>query len=340
MSTQTPIRWGIIATGRIATEFVEDLLQLPDAQVLAVASRRLEAASAFANRHGIPRAYGDWAELANDPDVDVVYVATPHIAHHAATKLCLEAGKAVLCEKPLTVDLASARDLVDTARGRGVFLMEAMWTLTNPTIQHIDAVVARGEIGEITHITADFGVAGPFPIGHRMRAPELGGGALLDLGVYPVALAQHYLGRPDSLTALASLLPEGTDETTAIILDYASGAVATLHAGMAGESAQRAGITGREGRIEIDRHFWRPESCTIVRRGGASERVEISVRGHGMGNEAEEVMRCLRAGLTESPVIPLDFTLGVMATLDVALRQIGVAYPPAAPAVDGVSGRI
>jgi predicted dehydrogenase len=328
MNTEKPIRWGILATGRIASEFVEDLLQLPEATVAAVGSRRLDSATAFAERYGIPRAHGDWADLASDPEVDVVYVATPHSAHHAAAKMCLEAGKAVLCEKPLTIDLATAQDLVDTARARGVFLMEAMWTLTNPTIRHIDAVLDRGEIGEITHIAADFGVNGPFPVGHRMRAPELGGGALLDLGVYPVALAHHFLGRPATITARANLLPEGTDETTALILGYASGAVATLHAGMGGESAQRAVLTGRDGRIEIDRHFWRPEGATIVRRHGLTERVDIPVDGHGMGNEAREVMRCLRAGLTESSLIPLDFTLGVMTTLDTALQQLGVVYPP------------
>ena len=332
MSASESIRWGILATGRIANEFVEDLALLPDAAVTAVGSRSVEAATAFAERHGIPSAYGDWAALAHDPDVDVIYVATPHSAHHAAAKLCLEADKPVLCEKPLTVDLASAQDLVDTARSRGVFLMEAMWTLTNPTIQAIDALIAGGEIGEITHITADFGVDGPFPAGHRMRAPDLGGGALLDLGVYPVALAQHFLGAPDSVTAQAHLLPEGTDENTAIILGYESGAIATLHAGMAGETAQRAVITGSAGRIEIDRRFWRPEGCTVVRSDGHTERVEIPVRGNGMGYEAEEVMRCVRAGRTESPVIPLDFTLAVMTTLDVALRQIGVVYPAGDPA--------
>jgi predicted dehydrogenase len=322
-----PIRWGILATGFIANQFAEDLALLPDAAITAVCSRRVSTAAAFAQRHGIPCAYQDWAELARDPEVDVVYVATPHSAHHAATKLLLESGKAVLCEKPLTLDLASAEELVDIARSHGVFLMEAMWMLTNPTIQRSQALVASGAIGEVMHVTADFGVEGPFPVGHRIRDPELGGGALLDLGVYPVALAQCFLGRPERITAWARLLPEGTDENTGLTLGYANGAVATLHAGLSGDTAQRAVITGRSGRIEIDRYFWRAESATVFAANGQTERIELPMRGHGMVYEAEEVMRCLRAGVTESAVIPHEATLAVMATLDTALSQIGVAYP-------------
>jgi predicted dehydrogenase len=325
MATEA-IRWGILATGGIASRFVEDLGLLPDAEVVAVGSRRLESAQVFAERYGIPRAYGTWADLAADPDVDVVYVATPHSAHHEASRICLEAGKAVVCEKPLTLDLASARDLVDTARRRGVFLMEAMWMLANPAIRQIQTLVADGVIGQLTHVAADFGVAGPFPVGHRMRAPELGGGALLDLGVYPVAFAHLFLGPPATIRAWASLHPEGTDENTGLVLGYGDGAVATLQAGMVGETSQRAVITGRSGRIEIDRQFWRPHAFTLVRADGTSEQVEVTLRGNGMGYEAEEVMRCLREGRAESDLIPLDTTLAVMSTLDTALQQIGVRY--------------
>lgn len=331
MTQAEPIRWGILATGGIATRFVEDLALLPDAAVVAVGSRTLAAAQAFAAQHSIPTAYGSWQELADDPTIDVIYVATPHVAHFAATKLCLDAGKPVLCEKPFTLDLASSRALVDLARDRGVFLMEAMWMRTNPTIQQIADLIGSGEIGDVTHIAADFGVQGPFPVGHRMRAPELGGGALLDLGVYPVTFAHLFLGRPSTVSAWASLLPEGTDQNTAITLGYDSGAVATLQCGFLGETAQRAVITGTAGRIEVPRHFYRPDTFTLVHadgtRDGLATTIPVDVRGNGMGYEAEEVMRCLRGGLTESPVIPLDSTLEVMATLDTALRQIGVTYP-------------
>ena len=322
-----PVRWGILATGGIAARFTEDLGLLPDAEVIAVGSRSAQPARRFADTHGIPRAYDSWQALAEDPDVDVIYVATPHNAHHAAAKLCLSAGKAVLCEKPFTLDAATSADLVDTARDKGVFLMEAMWMRANPGIRRIQELIADGAIGEVTHVAADFGVQGPFPVGHRMRAPELGGGALLDLGVYPVTFAHLFLGVPDSVRAWAALTPEGTDENTGVVLGFPSGAVATVHCGFGGETAQRATITGAKGRIEVDRLFFRPYGFTLVRDGEA-EQISTPIRGNGMGYEAEEVMRCLRAGETESPLIPLSDTLDVMRTLDTVREQIGVVYPP------------
>jgi predicted dehydrogenase len=325
MDPVAPIRWGILATGVIAMAFTEDLTLLPEAAIAAVGSRSTEVARTFADTHGIPRAHGSWQALADDPEVDVVYVATPHTAHHAASKLCLEAGKAVLCEKPITLDCATAQDLVNTARAKSLFLMEAMWMRTNPAIRRIVALIADGAIGEVTAVCGDFGVPGPIPPGHRLRAPALGGGALLDLGVYPVALAHLVLGAPNAITAWASLTPEGTDQNTALILGYDSGAVATLHCGFVGETGQRATITGTLGRIELPRHFYRPDRFTLV-RSGRSEAVEVALRGNGLGYEAEEVMRCLREGLVESPMIPHAATLDVMRILDEARAQIGVNY--------------
>src|SRR5690606_34640178 len=246
--------------------------------------------------------------------------------------LCLRAGKPVLCEKPLTLDLPSAAELVGIAREQNVFFMEAMWTRVNPVIRRVRELVAAGAIGEVTHVCADFGLAGPFPPGHRMRAPELGGGALLDLGVYPVTLAHIVLGTPQSVTAWASLTPEGTDQNTGLVLGYASGAVATLHCGFVGATAQRATITGTDGRIELPPLFFRPDGYTLI-RGEDNETVEMPARGHGLVYEAEEVMRCLREGLTESPYVPHDDTLAVMAILDEARSQIGVEYPPTAKEV-------
>jgi predicted dehydrogenase len=325
MVEATPIRWGILATGRIATEFNEDLRLLPDAEVVAVASRSDDAARVFAEAHGIPRAYGSWQALADHPGVDVVYVATPHSAHYEATKLCLEAGKPVLCEKPFTLDLATAQDLVSTARANNVFLMEAMWTRTNPCIREVLALVADGEIGEITAVDADFGIVGPFPPSHRLRARELGGGALLDLGVYPITIAHLFLGVPETILAWASRGPEGTDENTGLVLGYASGGVATLHCGIIGETGQRATITGTLGRVELPRHFYKPDAYTVV-RGDDVQETQIQMRGHGMVYEAEEVMRCIRQGELESPLMPHATTLEVMGILDEARSQIGVVY--------------
>src|SRR5919206_447024 len=190
------VRWGILATGGIAAAFAADLVDLPDAEIAAVASRRRESAQAFAERFGAARAYGDWESLAADPDIDVVYVATPHAAHRAAAGLCLTAGRNVLCEKAFTLNVREAQELVALARERGSFLMEAMWMYCNPLVRRLKRMVDDGAIGEVRHVQADFGLAGPFPPSHRLRDPLQGGGSLLDLGVYPVSFAQLLLGEP------------------------------------------------------------------------------------------------------------------------------------------------
>lgn len=319
-------RWGILATGGIATRFVEDLRLLPDTDVVAVGSRSREAAEAFAAAHGIPRAHGSWADLAADPDVDVVYVATPHSAHHEASKLCLLAGKPVLCEKPLTLDLASAQDLVRTARERGLFLMEAMWTRTLPAIRRMREMVADGAIGDITGVYADFAIGGSFPGTHRLRAKALGGGALLDLGVYPVTFAHMLLGVPPRIAALATLGPEGTDENTGMVFGYSNGAIATLHCGIVGDSPVAATIVGTRGRLEIPELFFATDRFTLI-RGERAEVVQLPRRGNGLEYEAEEVMACLAAGRTESDLVPHEATLDVMEIMDRVRAQIGVTYP-------------
>ncbi|HKT02896.1 MAG TPA: Gfo/Idh/MocA family oxidoreductase [Rugosimonospora sp.] len=323
MPTRT--RWGILATGGIAGTFATDLKLLPQAELVAVGSRRRETAQAFAAKHDIPRAYGSWAELAADPDLDVVYVATPHGAHYEATRLCLAAGKPVLCEKPFTLDRASAAELVELARERGLFLMEALWTRALPAIRHMREVVAGGAIGEVTAVYADFAIAGPFPATHRLRAKELGGGALLDLGVYPITFAHMFLGVPQRIAALATLGPEGTDENTGLVFGYDSGAIATLHCGIVGNSPVSATVIGTRGRVEIPAGFFHTKGFTLV-RGDEVERMELPRRGNGLGYEAEEVMACLAAGRTESELVPLSTTLEVLAIMDEVRAQIGVTY--------------
>ncbi|HEY8475059.1 MAG TPA: Gfo/Idh/MocA family oxidoreductase [Natronosporangium sp.] len=323
---ERPIRWGILATGGIARTFVEDLKRMPDAEVVAVGSRTQAAADGFAERYGIPRAYGDWAGLAADAEVDVVYVATPHSAHHAAAKLCLTAGKHVLCEKPLTLDRPSSQDLVDTAKAAGLFLMEAMWSRCNPTIRKLTELVADGAIGEVTAVHADFGLPGPFPPGHRMRDPALGGGALLDLGIYPITLAHLVLGRPATIHAWASLTPEGTDQNTGLLFGYDSGALASLTCGFVGATGNVARVTGRAGRIELPAPFHRPNHLTLHRRGAEPEVIEAPLAGHGYVPEAAEVHRCLRAGLTESPLVPHATSLEIMSIMDDIRARVGVSY--------------
>jgi predicted dehydrogenase len=321
-----PIRWGILSTGGIATRFVEDLRLLPDATVVAVGSRAPATAKAFADRYGIPRGHGSWAELVEDHEVDVVYVATPHSAHYEAASMCLAAGKAVLCEKPFTLDLPSSQDLVATAEKRGLFLMEAMWTRCNPAILRMSELVRDGAIGEITTVQADFGLAGPFAATHRLRAKELGGGALLDLGVYPITIAHLLLGLPDHVQSLATLSPEGIDENTGIVFGYESGAIASLTCGIVGATPTTAVITGTRGRIELPAPFFCAQGFVLHRAGSEPQYVERSFPGTGYQFEAAEVQRCVRAGLTESPLVPHAVTLEVMALLDTIRAQIGVDY--------------
>jgi predicted dehydrogenase len=323
---ERPIRWGVLATGGIARSFVEDLALMPDAEVVAVGSRTQAAADTFAARYGIPRAYGDWASLAADQDVDVVYVATPHSSHHAAAKLCVEAGRAVLCEKPLTLDLPTSQELIDSARAAGVFLMEAMWSRCNPIIRRLTDLVADGAIGEVTAVHADFGLAGSFGPEHRLRDPALGGGALLDLGIYPITLAHLVLGRPSSVAAWASLTPEGVDQQTGLLFGYASGALAALTCGIIGDTGNVASVTGRDGRIDLPAPFHRPAHLTLRRHGAEPEVIEGPTAGHGYVPEAEEVHRCLRAGLTESPLVPHATTLDMMSIMDDIRARVGVSY--------------
>ncbi|MBM9507902.1 Gfo/Idh/MocA family protein [Actinacidiphila acididurans] len=327
------VRWGILATGGIAATFTEALLSMPDAEVTAVGSRSEEAAKEFAERYGIGRAYGSWAELAADDEVDVVYVATPHSAHRAAAELCLEAGKAVLCEKAFTLNQREARELVDLARSRGLFLMEAMWTYCNPLIRHMVALVAEGAIGEVRNVSAHFGFPGEFAPTHRLRDPDQGGGALLDLGVYPVSFAQLFLGEPDHVAAWAHLTPERVDDNTAIALGWNSGAVASLSCSFTTDTGAPALVAGSAGRIEIPDGFFHADRFVLHRPGHEPHTVHLAdvspsdTDRSSMRHEAAEVMRCLREGRTESPLLPLDGSLSVMRTLDTIRTRIGVTYP-------------
>jgi predicted dehydrogenase len=325
------VKWGILATGGIAAAFTGDLLAMADdegAEVAAVGSRNLPSAKAFAERFGIPRAYGSWTELADDDELDVVYVATPHSAHRVAAGLALQAGRAVLCEKAFTVNTVEARELVDLARARGLFMMEAMWTYCNPVVRRMADLVHDGAIGDVRAVHADFGLAGPFAPEHRLRDPALGGGALLDLGVYPVSFAHLLLGEPDEVRAWAHLTPEGVDANTGVLLGYDNGAVALLSCSITADTAQTAAVTGSRGRIEFPRGFFHPERFVLHRPGHDPEEFTAPPgERHGLQHEAAEVMRCLREGLTESPLVPLDGTLAVMRTLDAVRDRIGVRYP-------------
>jgi predicted dehydrogenase len=328
--TEQSVRWGILATGGIAAAFTADLVDLPDAEVVAVASRSEASAKAFAERFGIERAYGEWGALAEDADIDVVYVATPHAAHRAAAGLCLTAGRNVLCEKAFTLNAREAEELVGLAKDHGRFLMEAMWMYCNPLVRRLKALVDDGAIGEVRTVQADFGLAGPFPPSHRLRDPAQGGGALLDLGVYPVSFAHLLLGEPSDVMAKAVLSEEGVDLQTGALLSWDSGALASLHCSLTGGTATIASVTGSLGRIDIPNGFFHPDRFVLHRDGREPEEfVADPADGprNSLKHEAREVMRALRAGETQSPLVPLEGTLAVMRTLDAVRDRIGVRYP-------------
>lgn len=328
--TEQSVRWGILATGGIAAAFTADLVDLPDAEVVAVASRSEASAKAFAERFGIERAYGEWGALAEDADIDVVYVATPHSAHRAAAGLCLSAGRNVLCEKAFTLNAREAEELVGLAKDSGRFLMEAMWMYCNPLIRRLKALVDDGAIGEVRTVQADFGLAGPFPPAHRLRDPAQGGGALLDLGVYPVSFAHLLLGEPSDVVARAVLSEEGVDLQTGALLSYDGGALASLHCSLTGGTATIASVTGSLGRIDIPNGFFHPDRFVLHRDGRDPEEFAADPADgprNSLKHEAREVMRALRAGETESPLVPLEGTLAVMRTLDAVRDRIGVRYP-------------
>jgi predicted dehydrogenase len=321
------IKWGILATGGIAATFTEDLKLLPDAEVVAVGSRSVESARAFADRHGIPHAHGSWAELAADPDVDIVYVANTQNAHYDAVLTCLSAGKAVLCEKAFTLNRAQAAKLVDVARERRLFLMEAMWMRCVPAIRKIVELVEGGAIGPVQAVHADFGISVSVEPGHRLRDPELGGGALLDLGVYPISFAHLMLGDPAKVQSWTRLTPEGVDENTGMLFGYDSGAVALLSCGITSDGPVTASVSGTLGRIELPHPFFRPGAFVLHRDGAEPETFHVPYEGTGMLHEAVEAMRCLREGLLESPLVPWQATLDVMGVMDEVRRQAGVRFP-------------
>ncbi|MDI1465791.1 Gfo/Idh/MocA family oxidoreductase [Catellatospora sp. KI3] len=322
-SSDRAIRWGILATGGIAARFAQDLAKVPGTVLAAVGSRTASSADTFAQRYGAARAHGSWEALAADPDVDIIYVATPHSHHHETALLCLRAGKPLLVEKAFTLDLATAQDLVSVARERELFLMEAMWTRTLPAILKAKQLLADGAIGEVVSVQASFGIGlDPGPE-HRLRDPKLGGGALLDLGVYPVSFAQFLLGAPTQVRAWATLHPEGTDARTGMILGFDSGAVATLYCGVGGD-VRMATITGSTGKIDFPWGFHAPDRFVLHRDGAEPQQFDFDPTG--LNYEAEEATRCLRAGRLESDLVPLSSTLAVMSTLDAVRAQIGVVY--------------
>ena len=321
------VRWGILGAGSIAGRFSEALAALPEAETLAVGSRSQDSADRFAEAHGFSRAYPSYEELAADPDVDVVYVATPHPFHAENVELCLRAGKAVLCEKPFTVNAAEARRLVGLARERGLFLMEGMWTRFFPLMRRLRRMLSEGALGEPRMLTVDFGFRAELDPASRLFDPKLGGGAMLDVGVYCVSFASMVLGRPVRGTGISHLGETGVDEQFAATLEHGGGRISAITAGTRTASPHEATVLGTEGYARIHSPWWRPEAMTISRPGHEDEVVREPTEENGFRYEAAEVMRCLGAGEGESRIMPLDETVRVLETMDEIRASWGLRYP-------------
>jgi predicted dehydrogenase len=310
------IRWGIIGTGGIARAFAGELTRTDSGTVAAVGSRSLDSARAF----GVGRPHGSYEALVSDPEVDAVYVATPHPFHHANARLALEAGKPVLVEKAFTMNAAEARDLVQLARDRGLFLMEAMWTRFLPHTAEIRRRLEAGELGEVVTVLADHGQWFALDPAHRLFAPALGGGALLDLGIYPVSFASMVLGTPSKVVTLTTPAFTGVDGQTSILLGHPSGAQAVINCTSAAKSPTKAAIVGTDARIEIGQRWYGQTGFTFIPRTGEPRSYDAGVPS-GLRFEADEVARCLSEGLLESPLMPLDETVSIMETMDAVLAQ-------------------
>ncbi|PYI68486.1 oxidoreductase [Arthrobacter livingstonensis] len=336
-ATGAPLRWGVVATGGIAKTVTADLALLEDAVLQAVSSRSDSSAAGFAHKFGFASYYYDggqdglgapgYVQLVHDPDVDVVYIATPHAQHYDIARAALEAGKHVLCEKALTITAAEARSLIDLARARKLFLMEAVWARFVPGFQRALEIIASGEIGEVKWVRADLGFAAPQDDSARIWAPVDGGGALLDITVYPLLWAWATLGKPASLTATGELTALGVDAQNALTLGYDNGAQAQLISYLGAQGPRAASVAGTTGFLETVGSVNNPKALRISTDADGERTETFEHPGRGYTYQLREVTRCIQAGLTESATMPLDDSLAIMELFDEARRQLGVTYP-------------
>ncbi len=320
-----PIRWGILGTGHIARLFARALRSMDDADVAAVGSRTRAAADAFAEEFGVRNRHASYRALAFDPDVDIVYVATPHALHKDNSILCLDAGKAVLCEKPFTINRAQAEEVIRVAAKHRLFLMEAMWTRFIPAVRQATAWIREGAIGEVRMVQASFGFRDDED---KLFNPALGGGSLLDVGIYPITLAHLAFGKsPARIESMAFLGRGGVDEQAGILLGYEGGGIAVLGSAIQTQTPHDACIMGTAGMIRLHDTFWNATKVSLLPAEGAPTTLSFPHACNGYEYEAREAQACLRAGRLESQTMPHRVTLEVMDTLDAIRRQWGLRYP-------------
>jgi dihydrodiol dehydrogenase / D-xylose 1-dehydrogenase (NADP) len=321
------MRWGIMATGGIAQSFVRALAALPEAEVLAVGSRSQGSADDFALANSIPRAYASYEALVADPDIDIVYIATPHAMHHENTLLALAAGKHVLVEKAFALNAEQAAGMIEAARDADRFLMEAMWSRFIPALAEARARVQAGDIGEVRMVTGSLGFRAPYDPAGRLFNPDLAGGALLDVGVYPITLAEMFLGLPDTFDTAVRIGETGVDEQFALLFHYEGDRMATLHGSLIHPCEDAGVIMGTEGMITLHPRWHHASAYTIQGTDGTRETIRVPYESNGLNYEAGHVMARIRDGHRESDVMPLSLSLDIMDLMDTIRAQWGLVYP-------------
>jgi len=320
------INWGIIGPGKIAHKFAADLLLAEGAVLHGVASRDLDRAVAFAGKYGAVNHYGSYEELVGDPEIDIVYVATPHTFHCAHTMLCLRHGKAVVCEKPFGMNFREVQAMADEARARGLFLMEAFWTRFIPCTEKLLELLASGVIGDIEYLRADFGFVGDKDPGKRVYNKALGGGSLLDVGIYPVFLSLLLLGVPTTIKAMASFTHTGVDGICTMLFDHAGGGKSVLESSVTVQTPTEAMIYGSKGTIKLHNRFHHADTLSVAGHNGNEETIHLAYTGTGYYHEILEAMDCLWRHKTESDKMPLSFSMDLIRTLDRVREEIGLVY--------------
>lgn len=329
-----PIRWGILGCGRIANKFAEALQKTNDSILLAAAARDANRAKAFSQKWNFRKFYGSYKELVSDPDVDVIYIATPHSYHFAHAKFCLEAGKHVLCEKPFTINIQQLKVLIHLSKKQKLFLMEALWSKFLPGIIKIKEIIDSGTIGDIISMDVDFGIHFPYDPEHRIYNPLLAGGALLDIGIYPLFLSLYYFGKPEVIKAHSVLNDNHIDLTTSIITQSKNGTVCNLTSSTQANTPVKARIFGTKGNIEFNNWWFTPVDITLRIDGKDEEVLKFPPIVNGYEYEAIETVKCLREGKTESEIMPFVFSLMLMEQMDDIRNMTGITYPAEIESVD------
>jgi predicted dehydrogenase len=326
MNTKT-YNWAIIGPGKIAQKFASDLKLLPNANLYAVGSRNIDRAKEFAARHGFQKAYGSYKEVAEDPNVDVVYIASPHVGHYKDSLLCLNNGKAVLCEKPVAMNLQQCQKMLNAAKKNNVFFMEALWTRFIPSFLKCKELIEEGEIGDVLIVESDFCFKAPYEVEGRLFNPMLGGGSLLDIGLYPVFISLEILGKPLTVNAMATMSDTGVDSSCSMLFKHNDNKLSVLFSTLVADGRTEAIIHGSEGMIRINSQWHIPSTVDLIKKETGTVHFKFIEPGYGYQYEAEEVMKCLDKKMTESPVFGWQKSIDLIATLDQIRKTASIKYP-------------